>query len=102
MTTTKWDDMRTFLDPNVKLLNDGLDEGRTTIALLAGLSLARSWVTELEPQDQWEQFRQRLQNAVKLMTAAPDAGETTAFGLWDGLQAAAAAAGRIEEKRSGA
>jgi hypothetical protein len=94
--TSKWDRMESTLDRSIKPMIGSLDSGQVTIALMAGLAMVRSWVTELRATDQWEQFRSRLRAADDVLGSAPDAGSFTQFGLWDGVRFARDEAARID------
>jgi hypothetical protein len=94
----RWTAMRTFLDRTVGELNYSVDNGNVSVPLLAGLALARDWLTELMPGDNWEQFCHRLHQATTVLAAAPDAGSVTQFGLWDGLKAAENEAARANAR----
>lgn len=100
--TSKWARMEESLGRAIEPMNHRLGDGQVTIGLLAGLSLARSWVTELQPGNQWEQFRARLRAALEALASAPDAGSATQFGVWDGVHFAACEAGRIDGEAPGA
>jgi hypothetical protein len=92
--------MKAFLDRDIAQVNEILDTtGTSTISLVAGLALARVWVTEMEPKaDGWALFCQRLHTAVGYVSTAPDAGQHTQFGLWDGLKAVASRAEDIDKE----
>lgn len=76
-----------------------------TPALFAGLCtakvlLAHAQYTELgeEVEGGWAAFRARLQFALGALTDAPDAGQASQFGLWDGLHRAAVTAGQLDDE----
>ena len=115
-TTAKFTLMHEALDKPLEQIIAAIDNGGVAIqvhdperpfafspALFAGLCtakvlLAHAQYTEMGElrEGGWSLFRSRLQFAVGAMTDAPDAGEPTQWGVWDGLHFAAVQAGIID------
>lgn len=112
--TAKFTRMHDVLDKPIEQIIAAIDGGGVgvkpdggafgfTPALFAGLSaakvlLAHAQYTEMgdDREGGWGLFRSRLQFAVGALTDAPDSGQPTQFGLWDGMHFAAVEAGRID------
>lgn len=100
----KFTKMHDTLDKQIETIIGHLDNGTgITPALFAGISaakvlLAHAQYTELgeEVPGGWQAFRTRLQATVSATVDAPDTGQPTQFGLFDGLHFAAVEAGKID------
>jgi hypothetical protein len=105
--TAKFTKMHDYLDKPLGSLITTIDQEGPfgSPALFAGLCtakvlLAHAQYDEMggEREDAWKLFRTHLQRTVTAMTAQPDAGQVSQWGMWDGLHAAAVKAGQIDSE----
>lgn len=110
--------MHKILDRDIEGIIAAIDNGGVAIqvhdedkpfalipALFAGLCtakvlLAHAQYTEMgeEVEGGWAAFRARLQFTLGALTDAPDSGQVSQFGLWDGLHHAAVEAGKLDDE----